>query len=158
MCSDAAVGGIGSSRSRVCPITRSRRRGPGTLVASVTMARCGRRESNCKTLLRNTVGRKPIADSTMPGGWAVSLAFHLVCTVSNRRTGSSCSTGRCESIAERTGIGTRVRSESARGSSPRPSSAVRNPSVMAASATSLALTPNLRQTLSTSAIGTRTVL
>jgi hypothetical protein len=35
---------------------------------------------------------------------------------------------------------------------------VRNPSVTAASATSLALTPNLRQTLSTSAIGTRTVL
>src|SRR5271167_3794351 len=58
----------------------------------------------------------------------------------------------------RTDAGTRVRSESARGCSPRCSRTVRKPSVMAASATSLVVTPNLRHTLSTSAIRTRTVL
>ena len=51
----------------------------------------------------------------------------------------------------RSSVFTSVRSESARGCSPRCSRTVRKPSVIAASATSLAVTPNLRHTLSTAA-------
>ncbi len=59
-------------------------------------------------------------------------------------------------MAELPSVFSRVRSESARGCWPRCSRTVRKPSVMAASATSLAVTPNLWHTASTASRGTRT--
>src|ERR1700749_2168495 len=58
----------------------------------------------------------------------------------------------------RLSVFSRVRSESARGCSPRCSRTVRKPSAIAASATSLVVTLNLPHTSSTAARGTRTVL
>ena len=64
--------------------------------------------------------------------------------------------GLSSASGERTDTGTRVRSESGRGSSPRCSKTERKPSVIAVSATSLMVTSNFRHTCSTSASGTRT--
>nr|WP_281291720.1 hypothetical protein [Mycobacterium helveticum] len=92
------------------------------------------------------------------------------CTSCKRLSGSGCSTGSEASIADtrvparfiasggRTETGTRVRSELRLGVSPRRNSVARKLSVIAASATSLRVTPNVWHTVSTSLSDTRAAL
>ena len=136
----AAIGGMGSSRTTLWPITVTGVRGPGTLVTTVTTERCGSRDSSRTVHAVTGNGSRLVAHtSRLPAcRWPLDFATPIrACTVRSRCSGSATSTGSSGSISDtrlsetsmasapRTDTGTSVRSESARGCRPRRSSAVR---------------------------------